>query len=352
MDLPKRRMVLAPVKLNDRAIAALVDSGTSRTIINGTLAAELGLVPLGETSVSSFTRRVTGLGYRAGRMELAGTVLKDFMLDSYGTAEIETLARQHIPLILGRDVLQTVDVEVDFVNDRIRWVPKGRRGAFQADHILALHGERAAFPSIDLVLEGRPQERALLDLGSDTPITMAADFAHEQGLLDERCQSSAVSIGLEGILTNIVFSLLCVKIGNFEWHDVPVQAVKNWKLAEPISVGWPMFQDFRTVLSLGAKTMGMKADRTALASEISRDRLGISGRRQEKRLVIFHVAPWSPAWHAGLRVNDVIVSVDGRAISNDYPAPGERIGFRAAGSNVRLGLAGGRTVDLMLIDYF
>ncbi|WP_255326441.1 pepsin/retropepsin-like aspartic protease family protein [Sphingobium sp. EM0848] len=352
MDLPKRRMIFAPVKLNDRTIAALVDSGTSRTIINGGLAKELGLVPLGETSVTSFTRRVAGLCYRAERIELAGMVLKDFVFDSYGTAEIEALSRQRIPLILGRDILGKVDAEVDFVKDRVRWVSMEARRGFQADLILPLHGERAAFPSIDVTLEKMPRERALLDLGSDTPITMAADFAHEHGLLKERRQSSAVSIGLEGVLTNITFSLRNVKIGDFELRDVPVHAVENWKLAQPISLGWPLFQAFRMVLSLGTKTLDMKVDRHILVSEIPRDRLGISGRREEQRLVISHVAPWSPAWHAGLRAGDVVVSVDDRAISRDYPGLGERIGFRAAGSNIRLGLAGGRDIDLMLIDYF
>lgn len=352
MDLSKRRMIFAPVKLNGRTITALVDSGTSRTIVNGDLAKELGLAPLGETSVTSFTRRVAGLCYRAERIELAGTVLKNFILDSYETAEIEALSRQRILLILGRDILRKIDVEVDFAKDRVRWVSTGAKRDFQTDHILALHGERAAFPSIDLTLDGMLRERALLDLGSDTPITMSADFADEHGLLNERRQSSAVSIGLEGVLTNIAFSLRSVKIGDFELHDVPVHAVKNWKLAQPISLGWPLFQAFHMVLSLGAKTLEMKADRNVLASEIPRDRLGISGCREEHRLVISHVAPGSPAWHAGLRAGDVVVNVDGRAITHDYPVPGERIGFRDAGSNIRLGLAGGRAIDLMLIDYF
>lgn len=352
MDLLHRHMIFAPVKLNDRNIPALVDSGTSRSIIHHGLARELGLVPLGEASVTSFTRRVAGLSYRTERMELAGTFLNDFVIDSYGMAEIEALSRQHIPLIVGRDVLQKVDVDFDFVGNRIRWISKGASRDFQADLSVALHGERAAFPSIDLALEGRARERALLDSGSNTPITMAADYAREHGFLDNRRQSSAVSISLEGVLTNVVFSLRSVNIGAFELYNVPVQAVENWKLAEPISLGWPLFQAFRMVLSLGGKSLDAKVDPHILMSEIPRDRLGISGRREEQQLIISHVAPWSPAWHAGLRLNDVVVTVDGRAISAGYPVPGERIGFRAAGSKVRLGLASGRNIDLTLTNYF
>lgn len=352
LDLAERRMILAPVQLNDRIISAVVDSGTSRTIINGGLAREMGLIPLGETSVTSFTRRVAGLSYRARTMELAGTILKDFVLDSYETADIEALARQKIPLIVGRDVLKKIDLGIDFVGNRIRWISSERRRNAAPDLILPLYGERAAFPSINLTIEGMPEERSLLDLGSDTPITMSAVFAKENGLLEERRQSSAVSIGLEGVLTNIAFSLRSVRIGDFEWHDVPVQAVDEWKLAQPISVGWPLFHAFHLVLRLGSRTMDMTVDRTVLASGVPRDRLGISGRREERRLVISHVAPGSPAWHAGLRAQDILVNVDGHAISSRHPAAGERIGFRPAGSIVKLGLADGRTVDLMLIDYY
>ena len=352
LDLAERRMIFAPVKLENTIISALVDSGTSRTIINSGLARELGLVPLGETSVTSFTRRVAGVSYRAATMELAGTILKDFVFDSYETADIEALARRQLPLIVGRDVLKKIDVEIDFIGDRIRWTSPGPRRNVRPGLRLPLCGERAAFPSIDLAIEGMTQERCLLDLGSDAPVTRSAAFAKERGLFEGRRQSTAVSIGLEGVLTNIAFTLRNVSIGDFAWHDVPVQAVENWKLAQPISVGWPLFQAFHIVLSLGARTMDMTANRQVLASPIPRDRLGISGRREEQRLVISHVAPGSPAWHAGLRGNDVLVNVDGRAISRGYPAPGDRVGFRAPGSVVRLGLADGRTLEIMLIDYY
>ena len=352
MDLRRRRMIFTSVKLNDRTVSALVDSGTSRSIINASLARELGLVPLGKTSTTSFTRRVSGLSYRAQTIEAAGTIVHDLPIDSYGAADLDALSGQRIPLIVGRDVLRIIDVEVDFIGDRVRWLKKQQDTDFRADFTLPLQGERAAFPSIDLTLEGRQRVRALLDLGSDTPITVAADYAREHGLLYERIKSSAVSIGLEGVLTNIAFSLRTVQIGEIELHDVPVHAVENWKLAEPISLGWPLFHSFHMVLSLGRKSLQAAVDRHILASEIQRDRLGISGRREEKKLVISHVAQGSPAWQAGLRVNDAVVSVDGRSISRNYPIPGERLGFRPPGSSIVLELSSGRIIHLTLANYF
>ncbi|NIJ16319.1 membrane-associated protease RseP (regulator of RpoE activity) [Sphingobium vermicomposti] len=265
---------------------------------------------------------MSGLSYRAQTIEAAGTIVHDLPIDSYGAADLDALSGQRIPLIVGRDVLRIIDVEVDFIGDRVRWLKKQQDTDFRADFTLPLQGERAAFPSIDLTLEGRQRVRALLDLGSDTPITVAADYAREHGLLYERIQSSPVSIGLEGVLTNIAFSLRTVQIGEIELHDVPVHAVENWKLAEPISLGWPLFHSFHMILSLGRKSLQAAVDRHILASEIQRDRLGISGRREEKKLVFSHVAQGSPAWQAGLRVNDAVVSVDGRSISRNYPIPG------------------------------
>lgn len=352
MDLIKRRMIFAPVSLNGRMLEAVVDSGTSRSVINGRLAEELGLVPLGKASVTTFTREITGREYMAQAIELGGTMLRDCPLDSFSTTEINAVSGQKMPLIVGRDVLQEIDLEVDFVGDRVRWCPKQRQVAFQADQVLPLRGMRGDFPSIDMIIEGMMRDIALIDLGSDMPITMSADYARSFGLLDGRRQSSVATVTFEGVLKGIAFSLRTIKIGKFEIRDVPVQAVENYKLALPISLGWPMFQAFHTLLSFRSKTMCLKADRISLLSEIPRDRMGISGWRQDGRLVIIHVAPGSPAWDAGIRADDVVVSVDGAAISHNHPPPGERVGFRAAGTKVNLGLDDGRIIKLLLKNYF
>lgn len=351
LHLAQNRVIQVPVTVNGRTVSGMIDSGTSRSIISQALAADLGLVSMGPTSATSFTDRIWGSTYRIDRLELAGLGLSTVELESYDIAQIENLARHRIPVLLGRDVLQRVDVDVDFVGDQVRCLP------FQGVHegsgqTVPLVGSGAGFPSIPLLLEGQSTQACLLDLGSDVPVSMAADYARSRGYLDDRKTSTGLMLGAEGLIRNQTFSLKSIVVGGFVRREIPVQVIDEWKLAEPISVGWPLLDAFSAVLSLGGKVLQLKADQNALAAGFPKDRLGMFGQRQSDRLIVLHVASGSPAWLVGLRADDVVTSIDGRPVTENYPSPGKKIGFQPAGTTVNLGLADSRNLQVELADYF
>ncbi|MCW1383793.1 PDZ domain-containing protein [Novosphingobium sp. KCTC 2891] len=181
---------------------------------------------------------------------------------------------------------------------------------------------------------------------------MAADYARSQGFLDHRKVSTAMMFGLEGPLLNATFSLKSLSLSGFTLRQIPVQVIEDWKLAEPVSIGWSLLSAFDVLLSLGSRSVQLKADRDALAADFPKDRLGLFGQRQSDRLIVFHVAPGSPGWAAGLRDNDVVTSIDGHPITASYPDPAKRIGFQPAGTHVSLGISGGRYLNIALNYYF
>jgi Do/DeqQ family serine protease len=65
-------------------------------------------------------------------------------------------------------------------------------------------------------------------------------------------------------------------------------------------------------------------------------------------LIIRRVYPGSPAARAGLKVGDIVLSVNGTPISNDQEM-NYRLALSSIGKNVTLGLRGGRNIDVMLI---
>lgn len=352
LNLAASRTIAVPVRLNGRTVPAMIDSGTSRSVIGRTLALELGLTDLGETAAQSFTKKVYGSIYSADQMELPGIALRNIPLESFDVTEIEGIANRQIPLILGRDILRQIDLEVDFVGDRARCLPLHDRPTWPGHAALPLVGERASFPSISLALEGHKPQFSLVDFGSDAPVTMAAEYARTARFLTDRKVSTAVIFGMEGVLINGVFTLRDIRLGSFLLHQIPVQVVENWKLPEPVSVGWPLFRAFDAVLSLGSKTMWLKADQTILAADFPKDRLGMFGRREVDRMVVLHVAEGSPAWVAGIRDNDIITSIDGQRITDSYPPRMKRLAFQPAGTSIALGLIDGRQMALVLADYF
>ncbi|MCW1383794.1 retropepsin-like domain-containing protein [Novosphingobium sp. KCTC 2891] len=158
LHLAQARVIQIPVTVNGRTVPAMIDSGTSRSVIGEALASDLGLASTGATSVTSFTRNVSGSSYRVDKLELDGLSLRDVELESYEIAQIESLARHEIPLLLGRDILGRIDVQVDFVRDRVRCLPFQGARALSSHRTLPLVGRGPGFPSIPLLLEGRPAQ--------------------------------------------------------------------------------------------------------------------------------------------------------------------------------------------------
>jgi membrane-associated protease RseP (regulator of RpoE activity) len=161
-----------------------------------------------------------------------------------------------------------------------------------------------------------------------------------------------MTVGAEGRAVSQIFTLQNARIGPFTLTGIPVCVVENWQMERPINVGWPLFAAFDATLNLGDDALWLKPDPVPLARPFPKDRSGIGGVRYPNHIMVGHVAPESPAWAAGLRAGDDIVALDGQRIDRAYPLPGERQGYRPAGTPIQLALADGRSITFRLADYF
>lgn len=352
LNLKTARYLALPARVNDVAFDAVIDSGSTRSVIRDDLALDLQLPFEGSTMATTFTGDVTGMLYRVDHLALDVARFRGVSVASYDLSAIERSVSNRIPFVIGQDVLRNVAVQMDFPGDRARFVAPGAIDRSAGYSHVEVQGMDRTFPALAVTLEGRVHDQAILDLGSVLPMSISRDWAIAWGLLRDRKVSTTMTVGAEGPMVSQILTLREAKIGPFTLRDIPVCVVENWQMEPPINVGWPLFAAFDAVLNLHHDALWLKPDPARLGQPFPKDRSGIGGLRMPDRIQVGHVAPDSPAWNAGLRTGDAIVALDGRAIDASYPAPGERQGFRPAGTPVGLRLADGRDINFRLADYF
>jgi C-terminal processing protease CtpA/Prc len=89
-----------------------------------------------------------------------------------------------------------------------------------------------------------------------------------------------------------------------------------------------------------------------IASPFPKGRSGIGAGFKDGSVEIVHVAKNSPAEEVGRRAGDRIVAVDGEPFYIDYVMTRPRRGIDKVGTAYVLTLGDGRTVRIVLRDYF
>ena len=255
-------------------------------------------------------------------------------------------------MIVGCDLLRQMVLEVSFPGDKIRMCSP--RQQLDTQNLVCVEAALApgSVVKIPLQVEGNPVPAAVLDTGSNAACSMSRAYAEQLGLFDGRPRSTVLTAGIEGIATDAVITLREVRIGSFTIRRVPATIVDKWILDTPINVGWPLLRAFDMRLDLASSALWLRADERVLAEPFPRDRSGLGAVRLADRLLVRHVAAGSPSEHAGIKVGDEIVAINDHRIDDNFPRPGERQGYKAAGTALNLELAGGKHVRLVLEDYF
>lgn len=350
-NLSAVRYLTLPARVNDMTITAVVDSGATRSVIKDQLALDLQLPYLGATLAGTLTQDISGSLYRVADLVIDGAAFHHIDVAAFDVSEVETIAG-HVPFVIGQDLLRQIALEVQFTQNRLRLLDRQAARTLPGYKRLELKGAGREFPALPVHIENHGTEYGIMDLGSSVPLSMSRDYATQVGLLKGRPLSTTMTLGVEGSSVSQIFTARNVRVGPYTLFDVPVCVVEDWRLAQPIDLGWPLLAAFDTVFDLGDDALWLKGDAVRIAQPFPHDRSGLGGQRRTGEILVRHVALNSPAWHAGLREGDRIVAIDGRAIDPLYPPPGDRMGQKPAGTQFHLTLADRRDLTLTLADYF
>lgn len=351
LNLKTARYLIFRAAVNGVGIPAVIDTGASRSVLSRDFATRIGLKTSGSINATTFTKAVTGTLYSVSELKVGTTIIRDAEVASFDLSAVEGSLVEQIPLIVGQDILGKSAIEIQFPSDRGRLIDRGGPETSRFERI-AVEVSASRLPLIPLVMQELPNTLAIMDLGSNVPCSVSEAFVQQYGIVSGRRVSTTLTAGIEGENVNQIFCMPKISLGSFTMHDVPVCIVRDWKFSTPVNVGWPFFAAFNLVLDVRDRVLLLDADPGILATSFAKDRSGIGAVRMPDRIVVRHVAVDSPAQQAGLRCGDEILSLDGRRIDSDYPAAGERQGFKAAGTVLSMGLSDGREISLVLADYF
>jgi S1-C subfamily serine protease len=161
-----------------------------------------------------------------------------------------------------------------------------------------------------------------------------------------------MSVGPGGPVLNTIAVIPEINIAGYRIGDIPVEIPENWTNQAPAVIGLPVLRRFRLMIDFHGEFVIMRPDLKLAALPFLKNRSGINVRRLDDALQVIYVAPGSPAEHAGLRVDDVIIAIDGSPLNSQYFASHHHDSSKPAGTVQRITLQGGRIVKLRLADYY
>ena len=225
--LPYARNALVPtvrVRLGDREVVALIDSGAQYSVIDSGLVAEL---PAARRSMFDMPLVAYGVGGGAqvGRgttlaIDLPGLTiggLRAAILDLGPLASAEGL---QTPLIIGQDVLGQAVLALDPERRHARLV---RRDAFvrPPDLAPASVGRAGSAMTAEVTVEGALLT-AVVDTGASALLGLSREAATGAGLMDGRPQRGGVSLVLGGAIRSATVEAQTVTFADHLYRRVPV----------------------------------------------------------------------------------------------------------------------------------
>jgi hypothetical protein len=351
-EMPDYRRVILPARINGRAVKVLLDSGIGHLILDGSLAEDLGLRKLGSVNGVG----VTGVAH--GKVVEGVSVAFDNL--SIGTSESELydmtpfagLFNEPIAALIGRDLFDSLIVDIDFAHTRIAFKDPGGTEAVPGAFRLPLSQDRFGLRSVPISLEGSPPIQATLDLGSDRPLSISPQYAASQNLLSNRKTSTTLSAGISGSEEGQIAVLSKLRMGPAQFSQVPFQVPRTWTFENQAIVGLPVIRRTRMVIDFPHDRISVLPDQTAMLQPFRKDRSGLGAKRLADRLQVMHVAKDSPAAAAGFHVGDAIIAINDQPLDAEYFRKHPRDGSQPAGTVLNFTLSTHERIKLTLADYY
>ncbi len=345
-DMPQ---IVLPVSIEGRQAMAVLDNG-----------APVSWVDLSYSNVGPLLMRDPSTGAvltasaNAPAEQIIGRVRR-IRLDS--TLQIPTLQagdlsgvsganERRISALVGMELFRDNVVDVDLSAGSLT-VTSGQAGeAPEGGRSLDLTASAESKHLVEIAVEDLPPFKAIVDLGSATPLILAPKLAARLGLIGKRTPATHLTTmagdgGSRRDVTVRTGSLARVRFAGTEFTDAPfdVCELPSGEAAGEALLGLPFLSRFDLRFDLGRNRMWV-LDTPRANIAFDRNLTGLQTARTPAGLRIIHVADSSPALAAGFSVNEVIVAIDG-----GLPGPRGLQGAHA-GQVMSLTLAGGPTRNL------
>jgi predicted aspartyl protease len=249
------------IRLGDRRLRALIDSGAQYSVIDRGLLVEIGAAETFDMPILAY-----GVGGQAqvGKgvtldLAVGATRISRLRAAILGLGPIASEAGLGAPIILGQDVLGEVMLDLDVARRRLRFLPRKQAGGGPAipENLAPVAVQRAGGAiRTTVTVEGATVE-AVIDTGSSALLAVSRSTATAVGLLDGRERRNGTSVVLGGAMASTLVQARTVTFAD-QLYERTETAIYN-DVALPgfpdALVGMEALAGRRAILDLGGVRM-------------------------------------------------------------------------------------------------
>ncbi len=341
-ELTPGNQIRFTMTVDGRAVSALLDTGVSYSVMarRFVTAHRLATRPGGRATAIGGAVDIAWIDTRA--ITLGGLTRAGGGLTVADLPALATGSDAPVDLLVGRDLIGTFALDIDYAASRFRLIRSGRLPFVGTAVPLAISRDRLVYVS-EVTLGATRLRPIVVDTGDGSAVTVTAAGWRAADLSDVTT-TSAISYGLAGPIVSTIGIVPNLDIGPLHVRNVEVRIEDAGGFSDTIGVagriGTGLLQNYRVLLDPAAGRMVLRPGATADTPPL-RSTSGLLVAVDHDRLRVLHIMRGSPAAATGWKAGETICSVDGTAITDDYPT--EPIAAWSAG-------APGRTVTLGLCD--
>jgi len=345
--------LVAEVELNGHKLLAVFDTGAEISIVDSSVAEDIGLKGAGSYGVTGLNgKSAPARKAPVDRLVIGGFIRKGGVIAIADLGAMRQETRQPFQMLLGADVLSQVALFVDR-DDRILVVLPGNANATGSTWTapLTIRQPGNIFMT-SLSVDGHSLDLTL-DTGADDEIALR-DTSWARIVPPTARATTIGGLSVSGVLVASMVRLGDVKIGNQSIGDAIARQTPS--AAVPVQsdgiLGMGILSRYNLLLSPQTGVMVLVAPKKPVAPR-RETMAGLQGMPTDEGLVVLHVMAHSPAEAAGIKPGDRICTVDGDRVSAawvDTPKNDWMIG--PAGKTVTLGRCGGGSVRLTLQRFY
>jgi len=325
-------------------------------LITPELAKELGITIEGKAAARGAGDAVMESGLaRVGEINVGGAIIKDQVFVSIPLDTLYPSNGLHMPGMVGYETFRRFITRIDYGAHTVTLTdPKffDPKDAGTPVHI-AFNGNAAI---VDGTYEGVPG-KFQIDTGARSSLTLNAPYVAANHFPSGKSVDTIDGWGIGGPSRSHLTRGGALAIGGVTASAHPVVGMsvdKGGAFADPSlsgNIGGGILKRFVVTFDYGHNTMYLKPAAGPIADLDTYDRAGMWFNVEPEGYKIIAVTPGGPAEAAGLKADDVITSIDGKAVADlVLPTVRQRLRTDAAGTSVKLHLASGTDVTVTLKD--